>query len=77
MKGYLDFFVFGKLCNQFLGFEGDGDNRQEQVKDILAASVGVGVVDDAAGLVCRNGVLLNNPLNSRFAVDDIAPFSFT
>lgn len=54
-----------------MSFEGDGDNRQEQVKDVLTACVGVGVVDDAAGLVCRNSVLLNNPLNSRFAVDDI------
>ena len=71
MKRYLDFLVFGELCNQFLGFERNGDNRQEQVKDILTACVGVGVVDDAAGLVCRNGVLLNNPLNSRLAVDDV------
>lgn len=54
-----------------MGLERNGDNRQEQVKDILTACVGVGVVDDATGLVCRNGVLLNNPLDSRFSIDNV------
>ena len=54
-------------------FQADADEAFEEVHDV-ARVVGpvVGVVADAAGLVCRDGVTLHDPVDGGLAVDDVA-----
>lgn len=50
---------WGQDCNDFDGFEADGNDAADEVYDVARFVVTVGVVDDAASSVYFDAVLVN------------------
>ena len=62
---------FGQGFDDIHGFEADMDHLADEALDVLGIVLAVGVVDDAAALVGRDLVLIDDPLKGGAVAESV------
>ena len=66
-----DFLIFWQRVDHVQGLQAHADYGDQQVEDVLAASVVIGIALNAAGLVCCDLIFLHDPFNRGLTIDDV------